>query len=400
MSALNELGVVSRGKSRHRPRNDERLYGGKYPFIQTGDIKSSELHVFQHTQTYNEIGLQQSKLWPKGTLCITIAANIAETGILSYDACFPDSIVGFISNSKKSDVYYVKYYIDYLKLKMQQISKGTTQDNLSVDKLLSFDFGELEVEYQRKLSQMLLNYDTLIENNNRRIAILEEMAQKLYREWFVHFRFPGHENVKMVESDVGMIPEGWEIKKLVQIADVIMGQSPKSECYNENGEGLPFHQGVTNFTLLVPKHKTYSTSGSRIANSGDILFSVRAPVGRINLADCKLVLGRGISAIRHKANHQGYLLFTLKAIFDKPDLIGSGSIFNSATKDDMHSIAVLTPHKDIESSFDKTAQQIINQLILLNAKNTNLRKTRDLLLPRLISGDIDVSELDIPTKEG
>ncbi len=90
---LNELGKVNRGKSKHRPRNDPILYGGKYPFIQTGDVKHSPFYVTTHSVTYNEKGLAQSKLWPKGTLCITIAANIAETAILSYPACFPDSIV-------------------------------------------------------------------------------------------------------------------------------------------------------------------------------------------------------------------------------------------------------------------------------------------------------------------
>ncbi|MEH7275928.1 restriction endonuclease subunit S, partial [Neobacillus vireti] len=98
---LNELGTVSRGKSRHRPRDDKSLYGGKYPFIQTGDVKKANFYIRDFKQTYNEKGLAQSKLWNKGTLCITIAANIAETAILDIDACFPDSIVGFIPDENK-----------------------------------------------------------------------------------------------------------------------------------------------------------------------------------------------------------------------------------------------------------------------------------------------------------
>ena len=399
MSSLIELGNVSRGRSRHRPRNDESLYGGKYPFVQTGDIKNSLLHVQNHTQTYNEKGLQQSKLWSKGTLCITIAANIAETAILSYDACFPDSIVGFTANPDKADVYYIKYYIDYLKLQMQQISKGTTQDNLSVDKLLSFDFFAPSPIQQRKIIAPLLNCDLLIEANNRRIAVLEEMAQKLYREWFVHFRFPGHENIKMVESELGLIPDGWNVERLSDTANIIMGQSPKSSFYNDSGEGLPFHQGVTNFTALIPEHKAYSTGGTRIAEDGDILFSVRAPVGRINIADCKLILGRGVAAIRHKQNHQAFLLFLLKTTFDRPDMIGNGAIFNSVTKSDMSEIKVIVPVSEITLKFDNVANSIVKELITIYHKNTNLRKTRDLLLPRLISGDIDISKLEIPVKE-
>ena len=93
---LDKMGVVSRGKSKHRPRNDARLFGGKYPFIQTGDIGSAGLYVLDYSQTYNEEGLAQSKLWAKDTLCITIAANIADTALLAFPACFPDSIIGFV----------------------------------------------------------------------------------------------------------------------------------------------------------------------------------------------------------------------------------------------------------------------------------------------------------------
>lgn len=137
---LNELGSVNRGKSKHRPRNDPELYGGEYPFIQTGDVKHSPFYVTSHTQSYNENGLQQSKLWPAGTLCITIAANIADTAILSYPACFPDSIIGFLPKKTNSDLKYVKYCLDTFKLQMQSISQGTTQDNMSLEKLLSIEF--------------------------------------------------------------------------------------------------------------------------------------------------------------------------------------------------------------------------------------------------------------------
>ena len=118
---LDELGYVGRGKSRHRPRNEPSLYGGDYPFIQTADVKSAEFYIKNYSQTYNEKGLAQSKLWKPGTLCITIAANIAETAILGMPACFPDSIVGFIADPEKADVRFVKYYINTIKFKMQNI---------------------------------------------------------------------------------------------------------------------------------------------------------------------------------------------------------------------------------------------------------------------------------------
>ena len=119
---LDELGTVARGKSKHRPRNDPCLYGGEYPFIQTSDVKNADLYLSKYSQTYNEKGLAQSKLWKPSTLCITIAANIAETAILKINACFPDSIVGFVANKEIADVKFVKYYLDTIKLQMQNIS--------------------------------------------------------------------------------------------------------------------------------------------------------------------------------------------------------------------------------------------------------------------------------------
>ena len=132
---LDELGNVSRGKSKHRPRNDKVLFGGNYPFIQTADVKKADLYITEYQETYNEFGLAQSKLWKEGTLCITIAANIADTAILKIPACFPDSIMGFVPYENVADVKFVKYCFDVLQRDCQNISQGTAQDNLSWEKL-------------------------------------------------------------------------------------------------------------------------------------------------------------------------------------------------------------------------------------------------------------------------
>ncbi len=144
---------------------------------------------------------------------------------------------------------------------------------------------------QRRIAGILSAYDELIANNQRRIRIIEEMARALYREWFVQFRFPRHEKVKRVSSPLGEIPEGWEVKKLKDACYLTMGQSPKSEFYNEIGEGQPFHQGVTDFGDRFPSDRLFCTTEGRIAEAGDILFSVRAPVGRMNIADKKIISG-------------------------------------------------------------------------------------------------------------
>ncbi len=121
-----------RGKSKHRPRNDPILYGGPYPFVQTGDIRAADSHVVAFSQTYNDVGLRQSKLWPAGTVCITIAANIAETAILTFNACFPDSVIGFVPDTASTTSRYVEYMLQYTKSRLQSLGKGSAQDNINL----------------------------------------------------------------------------------------------------------------------------------------------------------------------------------------------------------------------------------------------------------------------------
>ena len=158
-------------------------------------MKHAGLYIREYQQTYSEAGLAQSKLWPAGTLCITIAANIADTAILGFDACFPDSVIGFIPDTNEADARFVKYLFDAtIQRQVQQFTQGAAQDNLSQEKLLSIEFPVPAVHEQKVIADILAAYDELIENNRRRMALLEEAAQQLYREWFVHLRFPGYEH--------------------------------------------------------------------------------------------------------------------------------------------------------------------------------------------------------------
>ena len=279
--------------------------------------------------------------------------------------------------------------------KLKNFASGSAQPQIPIIDLKEIEVAVADLPTQRQIASILSAYDDLIENNTRRIKILEGMAATIYRQWFVEFRFPGHENVPMVESELGLIPQGWEVMQLGEMCHVLMGQSPKSEFYNETGEGLPFHQGVTDFGNRFPIHRIYCAVENRIAMTGDILFSVRAPVGRINLANNKIVIGRGLSAIRSKSGNQAFMFQQLQDKFREEDTMGSGTIFNAITKGDLLGIQLLKPTKLIIAVFEEIVEPIFSQLANLTLKNTNLRQTRDLLLPKLISGEIVVSELDI-----
>jgi len=384
---LDQLGSVGRGRSRHRPRNDPSLYGGDFPFVQTADIASANYYIENYSQTYNEKGLEQSKLWTEETLCMTIAGeNTAKTAVLNFPACFPDSIVGFIPDKEKADLRFVKHALDLMKSRFRSVSKGATQDNLSLAKILSFDIPVPPVEYQRKVAACLATYDDLIENNRRRIALLEEAARLLYREWFVHFRYPGHEHVKITDG----VPKGWRNAAMVELVEMVMGQSPKSEFYNINGDGLPFHQGVTNYGFRFVSNVTYSTKATKLAEAGDILFSVRAPVGRINITLNKMVVGRGLAAFRSKSGNQSFLLYQLKNHFFKEDLIGGGAIYAATNKKQLEKLELLQPTDELISAYEQITQPIDDQIRVLTLETNHLVNARDLLLPRLMDGRLEV----------
>lgn len=400
-ASLIELGSLQRGRSRHRPRNDPRLFGGEMPFFQTGDVKAATLHMTSAGKCYSDLGIDQSRVWEPGVTCITIAANIAESAILGRQGCFPDSVIGFSPEQQPADAYFVKYLLDVHRERLTSAARGTTQDNLSLEKLLAHKFPMPDRTTRRQIAGVLRSVDELIENNRRRIEVMEQMARAIYREWFVHFRYPGHEDATFVDSRIGPIPDGWETKPLVAVADLTMGQSPKSEHYNSEGLGEPFHQGVKDFGPHFPTHRAFCTVDGRRAISGDILISVRAPVGRLNIAPDDLIIGRGLAAARSRTGRQALLYRCLKdLIFAEEDSMGGGTIFNAVGKRELESLDVLCASPELEDRADDLFMNNLSLVRKLTLANQRLSGMRDLLLPRLVTGRIDVSELDLAAAVG
>lgn len=188
-ASLDQLGELNRGKSKHRPRNDARLYDGPYPFIQTGDIRKSGGTIREHTQTYSEFGLKQSRLWPTGTLCITIAANIAETGILSYPACFPDSVVGFVQDANILNVRFVEFFIRSEKSELERYAPATAQKNINLKILAGLavplpPFVEQSV-IVREVERRLLAADRLLATLDRQTDRANNTRQSLLSDAFI-----------------------------------------------------------------------------------------------------------------------------------------------------------------------------------------------------------------------
>ncbi|RWP62578.1 restriction endonuclease subunit S [Mesorhizobium sp.] len=148
---LPQLGDLDRGKSRHRPRNDDRLFGGSHPFIQTGEVRQAHRYLTSYSETYSDFGLAQSRLWPVGTVCITIAANIAETAILGIDACFPDSVVGFLADASRADASYVEFFLRTARGELEAFAPATAQKNINLDTLGSVRVPAAPIAEQREV---------------------------------------------------------------------------------------------------------------------------------------------------------------------------------------------------------------------------------------------------------
>ena len=403
---LDQLATVERGRSRHRPRNAPHLFGGPYPFVQTGEVKAAEFWIHNYEQTYSEAGLEQSRLWPAGTICVTIAANIAESGVLATDACFPDSVVGVTPHEGTADMSFLKYALDFMKLRLQAVSGGTTQDNLSLEKLLSFEFPAPPIDSQRRIARALRVFDDLIENNRRRIEILEEMARLLYREWFVHFRFPGHEDVDLCDSDLGLIPEDWEALQVSDALGVVGGGTPSKgveEYWAEGsvqwftptdltraGSAFAFDSGTRITELGLKK------SSARLFPPGSVMMTSRATIGVISISVSEAATNQGfITCVPTDGLPSSYIYFWLHENVHQFLSLSGGATFKELRKSTFRELPILVPCRSAMQQFEKRVGPKMDLIKNLLQQNKILREARDLLLPRLVSGELDVSELDL-----
>ena len=395
MKSLDQLGYVSRGRSRHRPRDAAHLYGGPYPFIQTSDVKHAGLYVTEYSQTYSEEGLAQSRLWNSGTLCITIAANIADTAILDIDACFPDSVIGFIPDNDKADARFVKYLFDsHLQRSYKKFTQGAAQDNLSQGKLLSLKFPVPGINEQRDIADKLSAYDDLIENNRRRIQLLEQAARLLYKEWFVRLRFPGHEHATITDG----VPEGWTPATIADIGRVVTGKTPSKKRESYYGDDIPFIKtpDMHGNTLVIHTDESLSEEGgntqaNKTLPTRSILVSCIGTVGAVAFNSSTAQTNQQINAIvpTNESLHY-WAFFMAKDLKPLLEGMGGGATMANVNKSKFSSIKVVIPSSLMLDQFNSFVANQIDQIEQLALINLHLTQARDLLLPRLMNGGVAV----------
>jgi type I restriction enzyme, S subunit len=388
------LQIIDGDRGKNYPKQDEFLKSGHCLFLNTGNVTTSgfKFNDCQFVTEAKDNVLRKGKL-SREDVVMTTRGTIGNVAYYNKNIPFENIRInsGMVIFRAEKDKLLPSFLYQYLRSKqfnkqVNSLRSGAAQPQLPIRDIKVIEILLPPILQQEAISELISKYDDLIENNKRRIELLEESARQLYKEWFVRLRFPGHEHVKIIDS----VPEGWKKRLLKEIANITMGQSPKSEFYNSDGEGLPFHQGVTKFGFRFVQHETYCTKPTRLSQPGDILFSVRAPVGRLNITNDVIVLGRGLSAIHSIDGYQSFLFYALKSYFFKEDMIGGGAIYASVTKKNLENQELLTPSNALLEEFNDFASDIDKQIYSLHQINVNLTKARDILLPKLMSGEVAV----------
>lgn len=315
------------------------------------------------------------------------------------DDFWPHNTALFVTDFKGNDPYFAYYFLK--NLDFSKLNSGSAQPSLNRNYVYPIKISVPRPAEQQKIAAVLCAIDAKIDCNNRINTELEAMAKTLYDYWFVQFDFPDA-NGKPYKSSGGKmvynatlkreIPAGWKDKRLCQIANITMGTSPTGDSLNDSGDGVEFFQGSTDFGWQFPTVRQYTTKPVRMAKRGDILLSVRAPVGDLNVAHIDCCIGRGLAALNSNDGFDGFLFYVMqyfKTIFDRRN--SEGTTFGSITKDDLHSLPLAYPPTDLLKKCNDIVSSYNQMVFVRSMENQQLAQLRDWLLPLLMNGQVKVA---------
>ncbi|WP_348901937.1 restriction endonuclease subunit S [Escherichia coli] len=371
-------------------------HGKGCKFIGVADFKDNFTPQWKLLGEINPFGVakREDYLEPGDIIFVRSNGNKALVGRSLYIDLNEKSLYsGFCIRARlKTDDFlplFLAYYTrtNFFKSAITSVA-GTNINNLNQDILGNIMIPHYSIGIQKSIVAVLTSIDEKIAINNRINAELEAMAKTLYDYWFVQFDFPDA-NGKPYKTSGGRmeynatlkreIPAGWAVNTLSQIANITMGQSPAGESYNEDGIGTLFFQGSTDFGWLFPTPRQYTTSPTRMAKKGDILLSVRAPVGDMNIANADCCIGRGLAALNSKSRSDGFLFYVMKyfkQVFERRN--AEGTTFGSMTKDDLHSLQVVCPEPGLLKRYDDIVSEYNKMIFTRSLENQDLIKLRRL----------------------
>lgn len=412
-----KLGDVAEVVGGGTPSTKESLYwNGDVPWLTPKDLSGyNERYISHGERNISEEGLDNSSaiLLPASSVLLTSRAPIGYVAIAKNPIATNQGFKSLVLKKGQDPLFYyylLKANVEYI----QNMGSGSTFKEVSGGVVKELTFLIPEYDEQKRIAEILGSLDDKIELLQKQNKTLEDMAKALFKSWFVDFDVVRAKQKGLPKADImreyhltddlydlfpssfadsplGPIPSGWEVKPLSKIAILIMGQSPAGTTYNETGEGIPFYQGRTDFGFRFPKKRIYCSAPTRIAEKGDILISVRAPVGDLNMANETCCIGRGVASIRSNISKDSFLYYAMLSAQTQFDVFNTeGTVFGSINRKDLSSFSILTPIEQLVKEFNN----IIGNFDLKIEENLKqiqtLTELRDTLLPRLISGKIRV----------
>ena len=390
---VSDLGKVITGKT---PRTSIlENYGGKIPFLTPSDNLSEKFSPTT-SKTLTKIGLNEVKncLLPSKSICVSCIGSDLGKVVLTKKPTVTNQQFNSIVPNEENDADFIYYLMTVVGKHLNYLSKTST----AVPIINKSTFANYEIEIpnikeQKRIGKILSSLDDKIELNRRINDNLEQQAQALFKSWFVDFE--PFKNGQFVDSELGKIPEGWKVGYLSEIADIIMGQSPNGSTYNENGEGIIFYQGRAEFGTRFPSIRLFTTNPTRIAPANSILISVRAPVGDINITHKECCIGRGLASAVSRTNKSAFLLYTLFSLKSDLDKFNAeGTVFGSINRKALETLKILIPTNDLISKFEAIVASMDQQILILHIESENLKILRDTLLPKLMSGELKINDIN------
>ncbi|MBQ8282700.1 MAG: restriction endonuclease subunit S [Paraprevotella sp.] len=384
---IGDLGSIVTGNT--PPRNRPELYGNHTPFIKATDISESEKYTYNPEECYSEEGYNKyiKSLIPKGSTCVVTIGSIGKKMTMAHCDLFINQAMNAIIPNACFDSEYVYYAVKNVLGNIKTLDSGTASGRENVSKS-AFSKMEIWVEeelpIQQRIATILSRYDSLIENYQKQIKLLEESAQRLYKEWFIDLRFPGHENTKIVDG----VPEGWEKKKLVDLVDVQYGYAFDGKLFNSNREGMPILRIRNIPDGLTSDYTTEEASNDYIAHNGDIVVGMDG-IFHINSwsGDDAYLVQRTCSFRPKEEYMKGFVFQAIQEPIKFFEKTLVGATVAHLGKKHIDSIELCVP-KNFElyqpfSKFYNQRQGLLSQIRLLT-------EARDRLLPKLMSGEIEV----------
>ena len=356
-----------------------------HPYIRGQDIRSGRIRAGEQLYITDEVFEKISRYTVQdGDVCITIVGNIGDVGITPPKldgANLTENAVKLIPTTPNLDSRFLAYALlsPDAQQQMKLSAAGAAQAKLGIYKVNDIEIPFPEVGRQRRIASILSAYDDLIENNTRRIAILEEMARRIYEEWFVRFRFPGHEHTRMVDSPLGPVPEGWRASQLGNEIELAYGKALKAEVREAGDVPVYGSSGV------VGLHSVSLVDGP------GIIVGRKGNVGSVHWCDVPFFPIDTAYYVK-SALPLHFVFFNLQ----QQNFLNNDAAVPGLNRNQAYALPLLVPSPDLLARFENTCANMLGLARVLSRKNTNLRTARDLLLPKLISGELDVSDLSEP----